>query len=67
MKFETWNIKTFTQIRNSCGGLEDVSKATWKKPDFIEERFKVKQNYAKFIPAEINITDEKLTFLLYKL
>lgn len=54
-----WNINTFKQIGDACGGFEEVGNTTWRKLDLVEARIKVKNNYCGFVPATISISDKE--------
>ncbi|KAA0047508.1 putative amidohydrolase ytcJ [Cucumis melo var. makuwa] len=54
-----WNMNSYRQIGDACGGLVEVSKSTMRKTDLIEVRLKIRHNYTGFIPAQINIKDSK--------
>lgn len=54
-----WNLNTFTQIRNACGGFMEVTRETRNKVDLIEAVIKIKYNYTVFIPATISVSDDK--------
>ncbi|KAA0040709.1 hypothetical protein E5676_scaffold4170G00120 [Cucumis melo var. makuwa] len=54
-----WNMSTYKQIGDACGGLVEVSKSTMRKTYLIEVRLKIRHNYTRLILAQINITDNK--------
>lgn len=54
-----WNMKTFTQVGDVCGGFVDVSKNSTRKLDLYEAVIKVKDNFCGFIPTTVRIADDK--------
>lgn len=54
-----WNINTFKQIGNACGGFLEVARCTWRKLDLIDATIKVKDNFCGFIPTFVIFTDDE--------
>ncbi|KAA0038069.1 putative amidohydrolase ytcJ [Cucumis melo var. makuwa] len=53
-----WNMDTFLQIGNACGGLQEVDKTMMNMDNLLEAKIKVRYNYNGFIPTAIRIKDK---------
>uniref|UniRef100_A0A9I9CJ01 DUF4283 domain-containing protein n=1 Tax=Cucumis melo TaxID=3656 RepID=A0A9I9CJ01_CUCME len=54
-----WNLESFTQIGDACGGFIEVAKETRELTDIIEASIRIKDNYSGFIPAFIKLFDKE--------
>nr|ADN33672.1 hypothetical protein [Cucumis melo subsp. melo] len=54
-----WNLESFVQIGDACGGFMEVAKETRELTDLIEASIRVKDNYSGFIPAFIKLIDKE--------
>uniref|UniRef100_A0A9I9CCC9 DUF4283 domain-containing protein n=1 Tax=Cucumis melo TaxID=3656 RepID=A0A9I9CCC9_CUCME len=54
-----WNLNTFIQIGEACGGFIDAAPESVNKIELTEALIKVKENYTGFLPAFIQIHDEE--------
>ncbi|KAA0039949.1 hypothetical protein E5676_scaffold266G00990 [Cucumis melo var. makuwa] len=54
-----WNLNTFIQIGEACGGFIDAAPESINKLELTEALIKVKENYTGFLPAFIQIHDEE--------
>ncbi|KAA0044333.1 hypothetical protein E6C27_scaffold46G00570 [Cucumis melo var. makuwa] len=54
-----WNLESFIQIGDACGGFMEVAKETRELTDLIEASIRVKDNYSGFIPAFIKLFDKE--------
>ncbi|TYK24535.1 hypothetical protein E5676_scaffold266G00770 [Cucumis melo var. makuwa] len=54
-----WNLESFIQIGDACGGFVEVAKETRELTDIFEASIKIKDNYSGFIPAYIKLFDKE--------
>ncbi|KAA0040039.1 hypothetical protein E6C27_scaffold366G00060 [Cucumis melo var. makuwa] len=54
-----WNLESFIQIGDACGGFVEVAKETRELTDIFEASIKIKDNYTGFIPAYIKLFDKE--------
>lgn len=54
---DSWNMNTFYQIGEACGGFLKVSSKTKEGKDLVESKIKIKYKYLGFILANIRITN----------
>ncbi|KAA0055626.1 cleavage and polyadenylation specificity factor subunit 1 [Cucumis melo var. makuwa] len=54
-----WNLESFIQIGDACGGFIDVARETREFTDLLEASIRIKDNYSGFILAFIKLFDKK--------
>uniref|UniRef100_A0A9I9EB69 DUF4283 domain-containing protein n=1 Tax=Cucumis melo TaxID=3656 RepID=A0A9I9EB69_CUCME len=54
-----WNLESFIQIGDACGGFIKVAKETRELTDIIEASIRIKDNYSGLIPAFIKLFDKE--------
>ncbi|TYK18666.1 cleavage and polyadenylation specificity factor subunit 1 [Cucumis melo var. makuwa] len=54
-----WNLESFIQIQDACGGYIDVVRETRDLTDLIEAIIRIKDNYSGFILAFVKLLDKK--------
>lgn len=62
-----WNLESFLQIGDACGGYIDVARKTREQSDLIEASIRIKDNYSGFILAFIKLFDKKGRVTLFNL